>query len=41
MPFIPKKHKITLIKEINKEVKLFRVESKMNPLPGKFFEVSI
>lgn len=41
MPFTPKKYKILSVKAINPEVKLFRVKSRMNPLPGKFFEVSI
>lgn len=41
MPFTPKKHRILSVKTINPEVKLFRVKSSMNPLPGKFFEVSI
>jgi anaerobic sulfite reductase subunit B len=41
MPFTPKKHKVLSVKEINPEVKLFRIKSSMNPLPGKFFEVSI
>lgn len=41
MVFIPKKHKILSITKINPEVNLFRIKSNMNPLPGKFFEVSI
>jgi len=41
MPFTPKKHKIISVKKITPETNLFRIKSSMNPLPGKFFEVSI
>jgi anaerobic sulfite reductase subunit B len=41
MVFTPKKHKILSVKKITGDVNLFRIKSSMNPLPGKFFEVSI
>jgi len=41
MVFIPKKNKIISITKITPEVNLFRIKSSMNPLPGKFFEVSL
>lgn len=41
MVFEPKKNKIISVKKITSDVNLFRVKSSMNPLPGKFFEVSI
>lgn len=37
----PLPFKITSAKDINKEVKLFRIKTKMNPSPGQFFEVSV
>jgi len=41
MPFLPKPYKIESSEIVADNVKLIRVKSPMNPLPGKFFEVSI
>lgn len=39
--YLPKKYKIKSVKKMTDDVKLLRVSSKMNPLPGQFIEVSI
>ncbi|MFZ5954933.1 MAG: FAD/NAD(P)-binding protein [Nanoarchaeota archaeon] len=39
--YIPQKYKIINIKKFTPDVKLIRVKSNLNPLPGQFFEVSI
>ncbi len=39
--YLPRSYKIEGAKKINKDVKLIRIKSPLNPLPGNFFEVSI
>ncbi|MEM4330862.1 MAG: hypothetical protein QW273_02540 [Candidatus Pacearchaeota archaeon] len=39
--FEPKKYRIKMIKSYTPEVKLFRIETNINPLPGQFFQLSI
>ena len=41
MAFLPKTYKIEEMQKINKNVKLIKIKSNINPFPGKFFEVSI
>jgi anaerobic sulfite reductase subunit B len=41
MIYEPKPYKITEIKQYGNDIKLFRVKTNMNPMPGHFFEVSI
>lgn len=41
MTYLPKPYKIEEILKYNSDTWLFRVKSKMNPMPGKFIEVSI
>lgn len=39
--YMPEKYEIKNVKPITSDVKLLRVKSNMNPLPGQFIEVSI
>ncbi len=39
--YLPKRYNIKSVKEMTSDVKLLRVSSKINPLPGQFIEVSI
>lgn len=41
MSYEPKSYKIKSIKEYSPEVKLFKIDSKINPSPGQFFQVSV
>jgi anaerobic sulfite reductase subunit B len=41
MPYTPTPYKIESIKELTKDVKLFRVKCNLNPRPGQFLQVSI
>jgi len=41
MAYLPKPFQIIEIKTINKEVKLFKIKSNLNPKPGQFLEVSL
>ncbi len=41
MAYEPRKFKVKNIKSYSPEVKMFRVETDMNPLPGQFFQVSL
>lgn len=39
--FEPKEYKITSIKQFAEDIKLIRIETRMNPLPGQFFQLSV
>ncbi|MBR9706391.1 hypothetical protein GOV14_05125 [Candidatus Pacearchaeota archaeon] len=41
MVYHPQPYIIDHVKTINKEVKLFRIKSDLNPKPGQFFEISM
>ena len=41
MVYLPKPHKIEDAKQVTKDVKYLKIKSGINPLPGKFFQVSI
>ena len=41
MTFKPEKYKIVFTKNYTEDVKLIRVKTNMNPLPGQFFQVSL
>ncbi len=41
MTYLPKKYKIENIKTYTDDVKLFKVRSSLNPMPGNFLEVSL
>jgi anaerobic sulfite reductase subunit B len=41
MSYIPSRYEIESITDYTDDVKLFRIKSKLNPLPGQFIELSI
>lgn len=41
MTYLPQKYPIISIKDLADNIKLFKVKTSINPLPGQFFEVSV
>lgn len=41
MAYLPKPYKIEEAKQVTKDIKYLKIKSRINPLPGKFFQVSI